>query len=273
MNKFGLIVVFCLLFTSKVNSQCNYSNKAFQAGEYVSYELYYNWGFLWFNAGVATFYVNNHTYNNQATLLLKSIGTTNSNYDWLYKVRDTFNVVINPTSLLPYSFNRNTFEGGYKVDNNYTFNYTEQSIVSQTKNSKKELTVDTLKNNSCTFDILTAIYVCRNIDFTSYKKNDTIPLSMIIDGEINNIHLRFLGQETIINKDFRKFKCNKFSILLVEGTVFVGGEDMFIWVTNDNNQIPILIEAKIVVGSVKAVVNKIEGIKWPANYQIYEQNK
>ncbi len=270
MNKFGLIVVFCLLFAFEGNSQCTYSNNSFQAGESVSYELYYNWGFLWFSAGKASFKIYNHTYNNQPAFLLKSSGTTNRNYDWFYKVRDSFESVIDPKCVTPYSFKRDTYEGGYKVDNEYTFNYESKTIRSQTKNSKKELTIDTLKINSCTLDVLSAIYACRTINFSNCRKNDTIPLSMIIDGEIYSIYLRFLGQENIVNRDYRKFECNKFSVMLVEGTVFSGGEDMIVWVTNDKNQIPVLIDAKILVGSAKVVVADIEGNKWPANYYIYD---
>jgi len=38
----------------------------------------------------------------------------------------------------------------------------------------------------------------------------------------------------------------------VEGTIFRGGEDMLVWVSTDNRKIPIVVEAKILVGSVKA---------------------
>lgn len=269
VNKVGLILMFCLLFTFTGNSQCNFSNNSFQANEYVSYELYYNWGFLWLSAGQASFNVSNYKFNNQPAYLLKSEGSTYSNYDWFYKVRDTFESVINPKNVTPYLFTRDTYEGGYKVDNHYKFNYNENNIISKTENNKKGLKIDTLKNSTCTFDILSAIYACRTINFSNYIKNDTIPLTMIIDGEIFHLYLRYLGEENIVNRDYRKFNCNKFSLMLVEGTVFSGGEDMYIWVTNDKNQIPVLIEAKIIVGSAKAMVNEIKGTKWPANYHIY----
>jgi len=46
----------------------------------------------------------------------------------------------------------------------------------------------------------------------------------------------------------------------VAGTIFKGGEDLVVWVTDDNYRIPVLVEAKILVGSVKAVLVGAEGL-------------
>ena len=48
--------------------------------------------------------------------------------------------------------------------------------------------------------------------------------------------------------------------MLVEGTIFKGGEDMTIWVTDDGNRVPIMVEAKILIGSVKAIITGAEGL-------------
>lgn len=45
-----------------------------------------------------------------------------------------------------------------------------------------------------------------------------------------------------------------FSPLLVEGDVFKGGENMKVWVSNDEYRLPLLVEAKILIGSVKAML-------------------
>ena len=62
-----------------------------------------------------------------------------------------------------------------------------------------------------------------------------------------------------VTRDGKKYRCIKVSALLVEGTIFKGGEDMLIWITDDSNRIPVLVEAKILIGSVKACLNKVEG--------------
>jgi hypothetical protein len=49
--------------------------------------------------------------------------------------------------------------------------------------------------------------------------------------------------------------------LLIEGTIFKGGEDMYVWVTDDKNRIPVLVEAKILIGSVKAYLESAKGLR------------
>ena len=120
----------------------------------------------------------------------------------------------------------------------------------------------------CTFDVLSAVYYCRTINFEKYKTNEKIPVNIVLDGKTYSLYLRYLGKEVIKSRDdtknseVRKYRCIKFSAMLVEGTIFKGGENMFIWVTDDENRIPVLVEAKILIGSVKAYVNTIEGIRY-----------
>ncbi|HSH53034.1 MAG TPA: DUF3108 domain-containing protein, partial [Bacteroidales bacterium] len=83
--------------------------------------------------------------------------------------------------------------------------------------------------------------------------------------------VRFLGREVIKLHNKQKFKTIKFSALLVEGTIFKGGEDLLIWVTDDLNRIPVLIEAKILIGSVKATLLSTENLKFPLDSEITEQ--
>jgi len=70
-----------------------------------------------------------------------------------------------------------------------------------------------------------------------------------------------LGKVVLKTKDGNKYNCIKFSALLIEGTIFKGGEDLFVWVTDDENRIPVMIEAKIIVGSVKALLSGTEGLR------------
>ncbi len=55
-------VVLCLCFLigsmSTMNAQCGAINDAIQPGESLSYELKFNWKFIWINAGWAKMTVN-----------------------------------------------------------------------------------------------------------------------------------------------------------------------------------------------------------------------
>jgi hypothetical protein len=164
-------------------------------------------------------------------------------------------------TLKPLWHNRNTFEGGYEAYENYYFDHNLNQIISETRTSKRPNKVDTLINQPCTYDLLSLVYYARNLDFSKLTINDTIPVSIVLDNEIYHLFIRYLGKVFIENGNDSKYRCIKFSVKLVEGTIFEGGEDLFVWVTDDNNRIPVLIEAKILVGSVKAILRTAENIR------------
>ena len=47
---------------------------------------------------------------------------------------------------------------------------------------------------------------------------------------------------------------------------------MTVWVTDDENKVPVLIDAKILIGSIKAIVNTMEGVRHESDAEIFEQD-
>jgi hypothetical protein len=65
------------------------------------------------------------------------------------------------------------------------------------------------------------------------------------------------------NNDGKKYNCIRLSAKMVGGTIFKGDEDVLVWITDDDNHIPIYIEAKILVGTVKAYLHETKGLRNP----------
>lgn len=240
----------------------------FKSGEKISYSAVYNWGFIWINAGIVEFKVKERQHISNDVYHFVSYGSSNPSYDWLFKVRDYFQSYAQKDDLTPLLFDRNTYEGGYSVHNQFTFDYQNDLIYSETKNSNTPFSQDTLELQQNIYDVLSGIYYIRNLDFEKYEIRDTIPIRMIIDNEIFDLYIRYLGKEILKTHDKRKFNTIKFSALLIEGTIFNKGEDLFVWVSDDLNRIPILVEAKILIGSVKATLTSTENLKFPLSSEI-----
>ena len=51
-----IVCMLLLLFVwvAASEGQCTFRNTAFKSGEYLSYNLYYNWKFVWVKAGTAS---------------------------------------------------------------------------------------------------------------------------------------------------------------------------------------------------------------------------
>ena len=267
-----LSLCLTLLFPKLAKSQCVEDIFAFQDGENLRFRGYYNWGFIWVAAGEVNLTVKQTKYEGKDAYQFYGTGKNLKAFDWFFKLRDTLNCYADIKTLSPFYFDRRTHESKYDAHHEYWFNDKDSTILSKIQKREKPVKLDTLKNKACTFDILSVAYYVRNLDFSKHKKGDKIPLSMLIDNEIHSLYIRYRGLETIKTKSGERFECLKFSPLLVQGTMFEGGEDMTVWLSNDDNRIPIQVEAKVLVGSVKGVLDSYEGLRNTKN-SFFKKNK
>ncbi|MBL7739108.1 MAG: DUF3108 domain-containing protein [Chitinophagaceae bacterium] len=256
--KLIMIPVFALMaFTHKSEAPfqefCGIENTAFKAGEKVTYTVYYNVAGVYINAGTATFTNTLETLNNKPVYHIVGEGNTNSSYDILYKVRDKYETYIDTATMQALKFVRNVNEGGYKKYQHVTFNKTANTAVTNT---------GVFKVPACVQDVVSAVFYARNIDFSKLRKDDRIAFSMFLDDEVYNMYIRYLGKE-IVKTRYGKFETIKFKPLLIKGTIFEGGENMTVWVTDDANRIPVRIESPIVVGKVKIDMMNYENLRHP----------
>jgi hypothetical protein len=256
LKVYGFACCLLLLLSMKLQAQtdfCGIKNTSFRDGEKLQFKVYYNMGRLWVGAGLASFETSLITHNNKKVYHVIGDGKTLKSYEWFYKVRDRYETFIDAETMLPTKFVRNVNEGGFKIYNNVTFNQNIGQAIS---------TNGVFKVPNCIQDVLSAIFYARNIDYSSHKPGDKIPFSMFLDDEVYNLYIRYMGKERITTK-YGTFNTIKISPLLIEGTIFKGGEKMMVWVTDDANHIPVRVDSPILVGSVKVDLIGYEKLRNP----------
>lgn len=255
MKKFLIIVVstFSWMTLTAGDDFCGIRNTAFNTGEVISFNIFYSVAGIYVNAGNATFTASLDKVNNKTCYHIIGEGRSNSNYDWIFKVRDRYETYFDTSNLQPMKFIRNVDEGGYKKTENITFNQQTNTAVTN---------AGVFKVPNCVQDVLSSIYYARNIDFSKYKVGDKIPFDMFLDNEVYNLYMRYMGKETVKTK-YGKFNAIKFRPLLVKGTIFQGGEKMTVWVSDDANHVPIRIESPIVVGTIKIDMMQYKNLRYP----------
>jgi len=258
-----LILLFLNLSTLGF-AQCGGKNFAYKVGEKIDYNIAYSLGFIWVDAGKVSFEVKRAYYRGKPVLHFYSFGTSLPNYDWFFRVRDVWESYSDTCCIKPYYFYRNSEEGSYRARDKYWYDYEHQKVYVETQNSNKSLLLDTLQIMPCLLDLMSGIYYVRNVDFGKLKINDKIDLQFILENEVfDKLYARYLGLEEITLHDGQKYMCYKIRPYLVEGTIFEGGEKMSVWISSDGNNVPILVEAEVLVGSIKAEVQKVSGLKYP----------
>ena len=68
---------------------------------------------------------------------------------------------------------------------------------------------------------------------------------------------------TVNVKGLGKVKTIKFAAKLVAGEIFTGETDMLIWVSDDDNRVPVCFEAPIRVGAGAGRLKEWSGLKHP----------
>ena len=238
---------------------CSQSNTSFNTGEKVTYTIFYNVIGLYVNAGDAQFTITPTKWEGDAAYAFTATGNSNRRYDWIFKVRDKYESIVDSKTLLPYFFSRSINEGSFHQNQTITFNQKSNEVTTQKGAS--------FKAADCTFDVISAVYAVRNLDFSNLQVNEKVYLNFFLDNELFPSYFKYLGKE-IIQTRFGKFNAIKIAPLLVKGSMFEGGERMTIWVTDDDNHVPIRIETPIIVGSIKVDMKSYEGLRHPLTAMI-----
>jgi hypothetical protein len=262
-------LLFLLIINQAVFTQCVSSVNSFYAGEKLSYQALYNWGFIWIHAANVQFSVTSQKIGSAPGYTLMAKASSLRAFDWFFKVRDCFQSLVTSDKLTPLWFDQNTSEGGFEVCQTYSFDQPGNRIFHHARITNRKPIQDTVHIPPCTFDILTAIYYCRTIQFEHYKIKTLLTVNTLIDGKLYPIQIRFLGKEIIPGLHSReKFSCYKIEATAVESTNFKEGQKIYVWFTDDKNHLPVLVEAKVIIGSVKGYLDSCNGLMNPLTSRI-----
>ncbi len=258
MNLIKLILLLGLLSSKPANKPpedalCGIRNTTTKGGEEISYSVYYALAGIYVEAGWARFSNTLETFEGRPVYHAVGTGGSHESYDWIYKVRDRYESFIDTASMKPLQFSRDVSEGSTKKKETVKFYHAAGTALSGKT---------TIKIPYCVQDVQSMVYNARNIDFSKYKKNDRIPFNLFLENEVHALYLRYLGKETVKTR-YGTFKAIKFRPLLVAGTIFNGGEDMTVWVSDDALKVPVRIESKILVGSIKVDMMGYKGLRGP----------
>jgi hypothetical protein len=246
------IILFILFITTvSFDSQ---KEDAYDVGEYFKFRIHY--GIV--NAGYATLEVKDAVVNNKKTFHVVGKGYTTGMSRFFFKVDDLYESYIDKETRNPYQFVRKINEGGYTKNQEGFFNQTTNKILVKDYKHKNEKTIVIPKN---TQDILSTFYYLRNYpSIDKIKVGESIAIDMFFDDESTKFKMKFIGHEDITTK-FGVVSTMVFRPLVQSGRVFKEQESLTVWISDDDNKIPLRIKASLAVGSIKADLDEFRGLK------------
>lgn len=229
-------------------------NKAFKEGEVLTYRMHY--GMI--NAGVAVLEVKPNLIEVSGRKVYHIVGSgyTIGSTDWFFKVRDRYETYMDKDALLPWMFVRRVDEGGYKFSQDYSFNhYTKKVDIGN--NEKFDVPIGIQ-------DMVSAFYSARNMDLSNAKAGDLFSITCFVDKEIWPLKIKFIGKETI-ETDIGKYRCLKFRPIVQKGRVFKKEEDLNVWISDDDNHLPMRVKAEVLIGSIKMDITAVKNLANPTS--------
>jgi len=224
-------------------------HSAFKPGEKLTYLVHY--GLIDAGEAVLELKETNYTFGGRKAVHAVGTGVSLGAFDMFFKVRDRYETYIDEKGVFPWYFSRRVNEGGYKINQDYSFDH-NTGKVSTEKNKTHNVPTGVQ-------DMISAFYYARTMDYSNAKKGDVFEISTFLDDEIYVLKIKYLGKETIKIRD-GKYKCIKFVPVVQKGRIWQDEEDLNVWISDDENKIPILAKTKILVGSIKMELSDYKGL-------------
>lgn len=239
---------------------CANTNNTFQNGEKITYKIYYNLNFVWVPAGEVVFKV----FDEGNQWHYQAIGSTYSSYEWFFSVKDEYNSWVDKNTLLPNYSERNVNEGDYHIFEKISFNQSDRKMTVWRSKKKGETETKTEHTvTGCVHDVLSSLYNLRNYDFSSQQTGYSIPFRIFMDKEEFPLKMKYMGKDAKKKVyGMGKYDTMKFQPDVIAGEVFNADAKMTVWVSDDQNRIPLLIETPVSVGSVKMVIKEYWGLRY-----------
>lgn len=246
------------------------NQKSFLPGEIIEYRL----NFSIFTVGKAKYIVQDQIYNinNRPAYKVDIYGNTSGLVDWITHVEDHWGAYIDTTSLLPHKTYRNIIEGRYRKNEIVIFDHNTGKIEVQELDQETRLFKEPQLFESPAkyiYDMLGGILLIRSIDFDTLQVGDTIKVNAFFQDTFYNFRTVFKRREVIKTK-VGKFRALAMVPLMPENSIFEEGESsVTFWISDDENKIPLLIRAKMLIGSAGVEITSFRGIRNPISSYVH----
>ena len=243
-------------------------NNAFSVGEKLTFVVRY--GFI--KAGEATMGVEDIVdVNERKAYKIASTAKSAKAFDVVFKVRDRVETYIDTEGLFSWKFKKMLREGSYKFDLlvDYDQFYSKAIIQSIRYENEEPLRI----KNKEEFEIDIPLYVLDILSSFYYVRTQNLRVGYPIY-LTNHDNKKIYDLKVIVQKkEVKKVKAGKFRCIMVEPmlrgeAIFKQKGKLWVWLSDDQYKIPVLMKSAVFVGKITTELKKIEGMSLPLPSQI-----
>lgn len=236
------------------------NNKSFGVGEEINYRV--NFGI--FTVGSAVTKVDKRIFqiNSRPTYKVDAFGSTSGMVSWITKVDDQWGAYIDTAALVTHVSYRKIKEGRYRKDELTTYDHAANKAEVKVRDKETGIynnpkVYDTPDNVR---DLVGGFLYLRVIEFSKLRKGDTVTISGFFEDTSYNLKIIYEGKE-IINTRVGKIQCLKLVPIMPDNKLFDGENSITCWISDDDNKIPVKIQAKMFIGSTGIEMVSFRGLR------------
>lgn len=202
--------------------------------------------------------------------MVSAIGRTLPTYRWFFNLEDIYTVQIEPSLLRPVRFESDIHESEYTFESVYRYDWDKMAIHTRWSSRKKPFQEKTMTLTDESMDPISLFFTLRSAKAGDFEVGKPATLQMVLQDTIRVLRYRYLGEEVKKIRNIGKFRTLKFECQLgtTEGYSFTDGSIFTIWISNDENKIPLYIESPVKIGSINAYISGYKGLKYPLDSRI-----
>lgn len=191
--------------------------------------------------------------------------TVKGMFRWFYKLDDRYRSWLRKTDLYPVKAEADLLEGDYRFSSTYLYNWDEgvsENIFRNHRNPEPTDVVVELAGDA--MDAVSLFYNLRLHEISSFEPGETRTLALLLKDNVKFVKYRFYGKETRDVKGLGNVNTLKFSCQLVNDGAesFEEGSEFFVWISDDRNKVPVLLESPLKVGSIRARLVEYSGLMY-----------
>lgn len=258
------ILLFSILSYSLLNGQTKIVNNAFDAGENLTYDLYYKYGILNMRGGTATLNTESTTYNDNNAYKLTLHATTRGIIGNIYNVDDTLTSYMDK-DLVPLLFVKGATEMKDYTRERQIYKYQNGSTsIRAIRYRNGELSFDeNITTKRCTYDMMSILAFARTLDYSKMKRGDNTQVQFITGKRLVNMYIRYLGRSSMKVNNGETYDALELSLMILDKAFVDQEEAMRVWITDDENKLPLQINTQLKIGSMRAILKDFSGNKHP----------
>jgi len=249
---FSIVVILIL---NGAYAQGDPSSYAFSDGELIEYKL----NFGWFSIGKGSFELGSKEglYKGDECYEVRIKGGSSGFLNVFTKVNDEWGAYVRTTDLLPNFTYRKIEEGRYRHDEKVHFDRDQNSIKVETFKAHRDSVPRAPKfyemEDDQVFDMISGLLKVRTLDLSEYQAGDTIMVKGFFEDTFYDFQIAYVGRDRVKTK-LGKLETHKLLPIMPDNSTFDGKNSLMIWLSADENQIPVKVTANMFIGKASCEV-------------------